>query len=435
MRMFGIYVSVGQLSHHNPMCKSVSFGCFTPRDDEEEDVEIDGVDDTEGETSGNDTVESEEIVFHRDQIQSQYVATQEEMDQLHQTIEMQRVEIERFKILLESSPSNEGISDGASSEVEQLRLTIFEKDTELVALRSKLHDTDEDDHDEDGSEYSQSVTKKQYLELKNEMKSLQATLAEKAEEVLLVREEMAIALNAESQKYASEVLRLKSEVEKLSQTVSYPSGEGDSSAYLLSMQQKLEEKDTLLADAENHRLEQCTQYESKLSTLNEKLYDAAESLKEALETVSSQKHLLDERNKSVSELQVAFASSQAENNVLREQVVAMNSRINGLTEDLKLANDSIKERDAYVAKRLQEELENRKGESPESSLSSAVNVDSNMLSSPPQSLGSQPLADLSTPLINRSSKSNSLNAESTSEGQDEDDWGDAWGDELDVEED
>lgn len=403
-----------------------------PRDDEEEDVEIDGADDTEGETSGNDTVESEEIVFHRDQIQSQYVATQEEMDQLHQTIEMQRVEIERFKILLESSPTNEVNSDVASSEVEQLRLTIFEKDTELVALRAKLHDTDEDDHDEDGSEYSQSVTKKQHLELKEEIKSLQAALAEKTEEVLLAREEMAIALNAESQKYSFEVLRLKSEVEKSSETVSHPSGEGDSSAYLLLMQQKLDEKDTLLADAESRRLEQCTQYESKLSTLNEELYDAAESLKAALETVSSQKHLLDERNKSVSELQVALASSQAENNALREQVVTMNSRINDLTEDLKLANDSIREREAYAAKRLQE-VENRKGESPESSLSSAVNVDSNMLSSPPPSLGSQPLTDLSTPLIQQSSKSNSLNAESSGEGQDEDDWGDAWGDELDVE--
>jgi hypothetical protein len=414
------------------------FGCFTPRDDdEEEDVEIDEVDDTEGETSGNDTADSEEIVFHRDQIQSQYVATQEEMDQLHQTIEMQRVEIERFKILLESSTTNEMNSDGASSEVvEQLRLEIFEKDTELVALRAKLHDTDEDDHDEDASEYSQTITKKQYLELKNEMKSLQAALAEKNQEVLLAREEMAEALDAKGQIYASEVLRLKSEIENLTQSVPHPSGEGDTSELLLSMQQKLEEKDTLIAEAEDHRLEQCAQYESKLSSLSEKLNYATESHEEALETISSQKHSLDETNKSVSELQAALASSRAENSALREQVVAMKSRVNDLTEDLKLANDSIKEREAYFAKRLQEELENRKGESPESSFSSAVNVDSNMLSSPPPSLGSQPLADLSASVIKQASKSKFINAESTGgEGQEEDDWGDAWGDELDVEED
>lgn len=413
------------------------FGCFTPRDDdEEEDVEIDEVDDTEGETSGNDTADSEEIVFHRDQIHSQYVATQEEMDQLHQTIEMQRVEIERFKILLESSTTNQVNSDCASSEVEQLRLEIFEKDTEIVALRAKLHDTDEDDHDEDDSEYTQTMTKKQYLELKNEMKSLQAALAEKNQEVLLAREEMAKALDAKDQIYASEVLRLKSEIENLTQSVPPPSAEGDSSEFLLSMQQKLEEKDTLIAEAEDHRLEQCAQYESTLSNLSEKLNYANESLEEARETISSLKHSLDETNKSVSELQVALASSRAENSALREQVVAMQLRVNSLTEDLKLANASIKEREAYFAKRLQEELENRKGESPESSFSSAVNVDSNMLSSPPPSLGSQPLADLSASVIKQASNSNFLNAEATAgEGQDEDDWGDAWGDELDVEED
>jgi len=202
------------------------------------------------------------------------------------------------------------------------------------------------------------------------------------------------------------------------------------------MQQKLEEKDTLIAEAEDHRLEQCAQYESTLSNLSEKLNYANESLEEARETISSLKHSLDETNKSVSELQVALASSRAENSALREQVVAMQLRVNSLTEDLKLANASIKEREAYFAKRLQEELENRKGESPESSFSSAVNVDSNMLSSPPPSLGSQPLADLSASVIKQASNSNFLNAEATAgEGQDEDDWGDAWGDELDVEED
>jgi len=358
------------------------------------------------------------------------------MDQLHQTIEMQRVEIERFKILLESSTTNQVNSDCASSEVEQLRLEIFEKDTEIVALRAKLHDTDEDDHDEDDSEYTQTMTKKQYLELKNEMKSLQAALAEKNQEVLLAREEMAKALDAKDQIYASEVLRLKSEIENLTQSVPPPSAEGDSSEFLLSMQQKLEEKDTLIAEAEDHRLEQCAQYESTLSNLSEKLNYANESLEEARETISSLKHSLDETNKSVSELQVALASSRAENSALREQVVAMQSRVNSLTEDLKLANASIKEREAYFAKRLQEELENRKGESPESSFSSTVNVDSNMLSSPPPSLGSQPLADLSASVIKQASNSNFLNAEATAgEGQDEDDWGDAWGDELDVEED
>lgn len=351
------------------------------------------------------------------------------MDQLHQTIEMQRVEIERFKVLLESASPNEGNTDSASSDVEQLRLTIFEKDTELAALRSKLQDTDEDDHDEEeGSDYPQTVTKKQYLELKNEMKSLQAALAERNEEVLVLKEETAKLLETEAKDSSTEILQLKSEIERLTKNSYSPSDEGDSSAFVLSLQSKLEEKDTLIAQADEYRLEQCAQYESKMSSLNEELTVANSSLQNALETISSQKCLLDESHESVAQLEDALASSKAENKVLQDEIAAMKSRIHCLTEELTLAHDAIREQEALFSKRLQEELDHRKGESPESSFSSAVNVDSNMLRSPPQSLGCQPLSDVSTTEL-------AAKPPSAGEGQDEDDWGDAWGDELDVEED
>jgi len=393
-------------------------------DEEEEDLDEDD-EDGEVEISQNTTVESEEIVFHREEAQAQYAATQEEMDQLHETIEMQRLEIESLKTKLESVGETKVVAE-SNADLEQLQLIIFEKDSELAALKSKLQDTDEDDHDAEGHVDPQTVPKGKYLDLKNQVENLEAALAKKDEEVLLVKEEMAQKSEAASKEASIENLELKSQIELLTENAASAFDQEATSALVSSLQSKLEEKDAAIFQAEL-KLKHIAECESTIVSLNEELDIVKASCEEALATVNSQQDLLHESNTSIIQLRDSLASSQTENQALRDEVSNMKIRIDELVDDLKRAQDFNREQEALFSKRLQEELEKGKGDSPESSFSSAVNVDSTLFYSPPPSLGSLP--ELSAPQAAQSKKPPTG---ASGEGQDEDDWGDGWGDEDDI---
>jgi len=119
-------------------------------DDEEEEEEDD--DDESSDENGVDKSE-QEIVFTSPEAKSTEVEklreelsdAQQDRDQLNETIKKQAVELAKYKDTA-SSASNTGTgTDVGDAERERLQMQIFEKDSELAALKASLDDTHEND--------------------------------------------------------------------------------------------------------------------------------------------------------------------------------------------------------------------------------------------------------------------------------------------------
>ena len=170
-------------------------------DDEEEELGWDDdEDDDEGEDGDNGEAQIEFNDVATEKLQKQLKLAVDERDQLQQTVEMQQKEIAALK-----RPGAEG------SEIEKLKTQLFEKESEVAALRaSALDDSDvvENAPSGEAAKIEQLIQKIQSLETKakEDKNTVDEALKEKEELITKVSN-----LEAESKKLEEETLLLRNE--------------------------------------------------------------------------------------------------------------------------------------------------------------------------------------------------------------------------------
>lgn len=160
-------------------------------DDGEEEEELGWDDDEEDEDEGGDEEDSpsdamdvsEEITFtggnnpEIERLSEQLVQALSERDALKETIALQNKEIADLKV---SKPD----SASSAKAIERLKLSLFEKDSELAALKASLEDTHEDD---DQVDYSKKDAAK-IPALESEVERLTGMISEKDAELAAAKE-------------------------------------------------------------------------------------------------------------------------------------------------------------------------------------------------------------------------------------------------------
>jgi len=139
-------------------------------EDDEEELGWDDEEDEGGdEDDGNDDEEEEHIEFKdvaTEKLQEQLKTALEERDMLHQTVEMQTKEIAALK--------SAGLTGDAPEDIKQLQMQLFEKESELAAMKAAHLDISRDQSLSDAA----AVTT-----LEQEKTELQETLAAKESEL------------------------------------------------------------------------------------------------------------------------------------------------------------------------------------------------------------------------------------------------------------
>lgn len=148
-------------------------------DDDEEDEDEDG----DEEDSPPDVLDvSEEITFtggnnpEIEKLSEQLVQALSERDALKETIALQNKEIAELKV---SKPD----SASSAKAIERLKLSLFEKDSELAALKASLEDTHEDDQDDFSKKDAAKMTA-----LEKEVERLTGVISEKDAEIAAAKE-------------------------------------------------------------------------------------------------------------------------------------------------------------------------------------------------------------------------------------------------------
>lgn len=130
-------------------------------DDEDDDDEDGDEDDADGGAPESDSDDQEgQIEFkdaEKEKLQTDLEQAVSERDMLHNTIEMQAEEIKRLK---------NGVASGdESKQVEALKMQIFEKDSELAALRARVAEDEETPAEKTGTGPSQAEAQLETLKL------------------------------------------------------------------------------------------------------------------------------------------------------------------------------------------------------------------------------------------------------------------------------
>jgi len=180
-------------------------------DDLEEEVEVEDME----KVAGNDEDDTEEqIEFapanteEAERLQSLLSTTEEERDQLHQTIELQRKEIEKLREAVPAPPTDAADGDSVD-EIEKLKLQIFEKDSELAAMRASAMDS---------SHWVESPTKDKGVDSSrvdaSELEEIQQELAEKNNEIADLKKQVA-NLTFEAKQNNADLYVAKGKLEEL----------------------------------------------------------------------------------------------------------------------------------------------------------------------------------------------------------------------------
>jgi hypothetical protein len=173
-------------------------------DDDEDDVSEDGEEDQ------NETVEFKDA--EKEKLQEELAQAREERDMLHKTVEMQAEEIKKLKEVTQPAVVAGG---DESSQIQRLQMQLFEKDSELAALRAQLDDMKNDEEDDGRFESEASVSA---AKMAKEVDQLKELIASKDREIanLKASDEAAEKFEAEAAenaaKAASEIDRLREEI-------------------------------------------------------------------------------------------------------------------------------------------------------------------------------------------------------------------------------
>ena len=284
-----------------------------PSDDEEEEEEEFGwgEDDEEEDDDEEEAEEEGEIEFTDpivQQLKEQLQQTMEERDQLHQTIELQRNEI----VALQQNKT-ENSHEVENDEATKLKQELFEKDSEIAALKANLLDLSKVQDEEERQEARdmlemQTLLQKSNVELKN--------------------------LIEESQKDKHALQNSKKEIQKLQRMLEEREESISSPA--------IDTPNTPTFDDETVR--QLEQRNDELKREKEELENSLEEMKSLQDKIDTLQHQLEkEKEKSISVVQ----ESQAFQLQAKEQKDVFESQIAELRKQL---NDA-----AAQNKRLQEE--------------------------------------------------------------------------------
>lgn len=278
-------------------------------DDEMEDVDP-GTDD--GEDDKNETVEFKDA--EKESLQEELEQAKVERDMLQKTVEMQAEEIKKL-----SEISRPEVAGDESKQVELLQMKIFEKDSELGALRAQLEDLRQD---EDGAGDDKLYESEMAVAAATqEVGRLTLAVAEQDQEIALLKAEIEqykdLQYQLDQSRAENETLRTQlSEMQKA------------------GVQPPSEQIDQMLEEA-------IAKKDEEIITLSQRLQKVQDDAKTALEV---------QMNEALDGAKAAAEQAAAEATFMREDLVVAQSQI----EELRVALDAGKS--AVVD--LEAELEN-----------------------------------------------------------------------------
>ncbi|OEU07142.1 hypothetical protein FRACYDRAFT_251611 [Fragilariopsis cylindrus CCMP1102] len=183
-------------------------------DDEEDDNnDANDHDDHDRDEGGETTVEYMDA--EKEHLLEELEQARAERDALHKTVEMQTEELKKQKtevVVVAPAATSDGSTEGTAdtNTTQRLQIELFEKDSELAALRARLEDNHEEKDDDDGKHQEEMIKLNDALssrdselnKLQNRMKKDTDEYQRKLDERLAEKEEMRLAL--QSQIYALE---------------------------------------------------------------------------------------------------------------------------------------------------------------------------------------------------------------------------------------
>jgi uncharacterized coiled-coil DUF342 family protein len=374
-------------------------------DDDEDDL------DEEEEEEEYEEQESEEITFSGgkseeiEKLTEQLSQAMEERDQLHNTVEMQVQEISRLKSGDTSGPASKASDDA----LEKLKMQLFEKDSELAALKASLEDTQDDSKDGASRKDAAKLASQE-----RELEQLREAVGSKDSEITALKEELDGA-SAQIAQLLAECEAVKSMSGKSDAEVSELKDELDKSS--AEVEKLIAERDSV-TEAHATAAEEKEELEMQLSTLREQLsasQSEAEMLRQTVETVSSGTEsqatfALEEA--AAAKAQVDSLTAEVED--LKGNLHFMTGRAEHLERELQEAKDAMKKQEAEFARKLADEV-------------AKVNAEHEQLSSGTQNSESTGVK-IAPPTPPKEDAAPATKIERAA-SEDEDDWGDEWGDE------
>ncbi len=268
-------------AHRPPFVLNTAVSENEDDEEEEEEEELGWDDDDDDEEEEDDEKDDEEddrvgqIEFkdaEKEQMQEQLEQAMTERDMLHKTVELQTEEIRKLK---------EGVASvDENKQVEALKMQLFEKDSELAALRARLEDDRDRDTDADADGADNNAPPASNVELE----ALRAELAQRDSQIIQLQQDLQVvtqkleskhdsiaAENSEAQELLGNAM---AEVESQKFALLEANNEnGDLQAQLQAMKDIIErlelENDTLRKNSQNPNSDSEAELESTRQDLSQ----------------------------------------------------------------------------------------------------------------------------------------------------------------------
>lgn len=260
-------------------------------DEEEEELGWDDDDDYEDDEDGdvNESKETndnddgtEQIEFSSPVGKDEYeearrrlVIVEEERDRLHETVDSQKRELDEWKSKASAPSSSSDATNNA--EIEKLRMTIFEKDSELAALKASLDDTQDRNVNDDDTHRKHAA---KIMTQEREIERLQSESVSKDNELNALRAELAKARSSANNTLAEPEAQI-AELQK--------KADADTAAAAVEIQSLKEELSVLSSDHQNAlcRIDEAQKEAEESNLLVAELQTQLSSLQAEMEKVKS----------------------------------------------------------------------------------------------------------------------------------------------------
>jgi hypothetical protein len=328
-------------------------------DDEEEEEELgwddddDDLEDLDGDEEESGEVEStsEQIVFSdqaTEKLQEELRQALEERDQLHETVELQHNVISLLQSEKEAA-ANGTSGEGSNIEMETLKMELWEKDSELAAMKASQLDNSRVESDSgekldslqeqvelltEKLEEKDSQLSEMQTVMQNSMEMLQQITTEREQESAALEEALAKTLDipeleSKIQALNDQVTALQSENKELHQSLE--SAQGDEKSESVNLEQELASSEKLVAALT-----------MELESLKASLASAEKRASAAEEELLSTNEML--KNKEGSDTRLEGELSAAKESLLEKEV-----REAGLVGELRAAKESLLEKEESEA--------------------------------------------------------------------------------------
>jgi len=393
-------------------------------DEEESESEEEGID---GDESGrNDDVSEDEIVFGEptlnpandtgelQRLREELSQLADERDKLQITVESQSKDLEQVHNTDDAIDHN---PTSNNDEIELLKMSIFEKDSELAALKASLHDTQEDNSRDEKNQATMKVPDQ-------EIEAMIAKLSARDKELNRLQIELDMASSAKKQadtQLEGQSLALKEANERNNQLSIELEGTKEVEARQTT---KVEELNKAVDEAKLAAEEQAnTQLEGQslaLKEANERASQLSIELEGTKEVEARQTAKVEELNKAADEAKLAAEAMQA-TQVLSEQTIKdLTARVSDF-ESSGEQESRLKEELEEIRTKLEEQkndFDNRMAAEIEK-----VRVEHTRADLTPDSIS--PQTSTSSSVVNVTPQPVEPNLDSATNEED-DGWGDSW---------